>query len=66
MVEFPRPRRLLAYLAAVVAGNGVYFLLLEPRLPAWLVHQPFRIDAGLGLDFLLCVAVYWVLRPLAE
>ncbi len=42
---------------AVLLGNIVYFLLL-PQLPAVLRHQPMRIDAGLGLDFFLCLVLW--------
>lgn len=56
------PRRWMEYLAAVLAGNGIYFLVLLPDLPRWLRHQPSRFDAGLALAFLCCVAVYAVIR----
>jgi hypothetical protein len=49
---------LLRALAAVLAGNALYFLLLAPRLPRWAVHQPFEGDAGLLVDFLICLAIY--------
>jgi len=65
-LPWPRPRRLLAYLAAILLGNGVYFLLLEPYLPPELRHQPFRIDAGMLVDFALCVVAYLLLRPLGD
>jgi hypothetical protein len=44
-------------LAAVVAGNALYFLLVAPALPMTLRHRPFALDAGLGLDFLICLAL---------
>lgn len=53
-------------LAAVVGGNGVYFLLLYPQLPASWQHQPFTLDRGLGLDFLLCLALYGLARVAAS
>ncbi|HYB52533.1 MAG TPA: hypothetical protein VEG84_01590 [Thermoanaerobaculia bacterium] len=55
-------RRWIEYLVAILAGNGIYFLLAYPALPGALQHQPFRFDAGLILDFILCVAVYGVIR----
>ncbi|MGH9367760.1 MAG: hypothetical protein ACRD3M_08825 [Thermoanaerobaculia bacterium] len=55
-------RRWIEYLVAILAGNAMYFLLLYPALPRLLQHQPFRFDAGLALDFLLCVAVYGAIR----
>jgi hypothetical protein len=56
------PRRWIEYLAAILAGNGIYFLVLLPDLPPWLRHRPSRLDAGLVLAFLCCVAVYAVIR----
>ena len=56
------PRRWIEYTAAILAGNGIYFLVLFPDLPLSLQHQPLRFDAGLVLDFLLCVVVYGVIR----
>ena len=50
-------------LAAVVAGNVVYFLIM-PLLPASLRHELFRLDPGLFLDFLLCGAALVVIRRL--
>ncbi len=49
------------YLAAIFGGN-ILFLLLEPHLPAALRHQIFRVDWGLGLDFLLCVLLFGAIR----
>lgn len=56
------PRRWIEYLAAILAGNGIYFLVLFPALPRWLQHQPFHFDAGLALAFFCCVVVYAVIR----
>jgi hypothetical protein len=56
------PRRWIEYLAAILAGNGIYFLVLLPDLPEWLRHRPSRLDAGLALAFLCCLAVYAVIR----
>jgi hypothetical protein len=55
-------RRWIEYFIAILVGNGIYFLVLYPALPPLLQHQPFRFDAGLVLDFLLCVAVYGAIR----
>jgi hypothetical protein len=46
-------------LAAVVVGNAVYFLLMA-HLPPAARHAPNRLDLGLAVDFLFCVAVYGV------
>src|SRR4051812_13070483 len=44
-------------LVSVLLGNIIYFLLL-PHLPAELRHEPTRLDLGLALDFLLCLALW--------
>jgi hypothetical protein len=56
------PRRWLEYLAAILIGNAIYYLSLLPHLPASLQHQGFQTDWGLGLDFVVCVAVYGLIR----
>lgn len=61
-LPWPTPRKLLGYLAAILAGNAIYFLLLSPALPEELRHRPFREDWGLLVDFLVCVAVYGIGR----
>ncbi len=48
-------------LAAVVAGNAIYFGV-ERFLPAKAQHQPYQIDWGLAVDFWICVACYGVIR----
>jgi len=48
-------------LAAVVAGNLVYFLMM-PLLPAALQHELFRLDMGLFIDFLFCGAALILIR----
>jgi hypothetical protein len=55
-------RRWLEYLAAVLAGNAIYFYFLLPRVPEAWQHQIFHIDMGLMVDFLTCVFVYGVSR----
>lgn len=47
-------------LAAVLAGNAVYFALLA-YLPPGARHEPFALDWGLAIDFWFCVALYWLL-----
>ena len=44
-------------LLAVLLGNIMYFLLLA-HLPEALRHRPTRLDLGLALDFLLCLALW--------
>lgn len=55
-------RRWVEYLAAILLGNALYFLILTPLLPESLVHKIFAIDLGLAFDFLLCVSIYGVIR----
>jgi hypothetical protein len=51
--------------AAVVVGNAAYFLLM-PHLPAGAYHIPFRLDAGLAVDFALCAAVFGLIKAIAR
>jgi hypothetical protein len=55
-------RRWLEYLAAIGLGNAIYFLSLSPHLPSTLRHDIYHIDWGLGLDFLICAAIYGLIR----
>ena len=54
-------RRWAEYLVAVLGGNIIY-LAMEPQLPTPLRHRMFQIDLGLALDFLICVALYGLVR----
>ena len=54
-------RRWAEYLVAVLSGNVAY-LFIEPGLPDFMRHRIFRVDLGLGVDFLLCVAAYGLVR----
>lgn len=47
---------------AVLVGNAIYFLLLSPHLPEEWRHQPFLLDRGVVLDFVLCLALYGLAR----
>ncbi len=58
--------RLLHALAAVLAGNAIYFLVLVRVMPTWARHEPFALDPGLLLDFLVCLAIYAALRGVAR
>ncbi len=49
-------------LVAVLAGNVIHFLIVEPRLPEHLRHHIFQLDPGLGIDFLVCLAAFAVIR----
>jgi hypothetical protein len=59
-------KRLLKQLAAIVAGNLIYFFLLMPQLPTAGRHSPDRLDLGLLIDFWVCVAVYGLIELFAR
>jgi hypothetical protein len=46
---------------AVLLGNIIYFGA-SPMLPPNLQHQLFRPDAGLLIDFLVCAAMFGLIR----
>jgi hypothetical protein len=50
-------------LLAVLAGNALYFGI-ESHLPLWAQHQTFGMDAGLAVDFVICIACYQFARLL--
>lgn len=59
-------RRWLEYLVAILIGQAIYYYSLVPHLPMSFRHQDFRIDLGMLLDFLICVAVYGLIRVAAN
>lgn len=65
MTVVPRTRSIFSGLGesflAVVLGNIIYFAA-APHLPPALQHQLFRPDAGLLLDFLICVVIFGLIR----
>jgi hypothetical protein len=50
-------KNFLDALAAVLAGNAIY-LLLMPHLPRVVRHTLFKEDWGLLVDFAICAAVF--------
>jgi hypothetical protein len=60
--RFPRLWRWVEYLAAILLGNAIYFFSLYPHLPHPLRHQAFHVDWGVGMDFVVCVLVYGLIR----
>ena len=60
----PRLPAWVDMLGAVLLGNALYFLLLMPRLPEAWQHQRFVLDAGLVIDFLVCLGIYGLARLL--
>jgi hypothetical protein len=55
---------LLKSLAAVVAGNAIYFLVIMPLLPPAGRHEIARIDLGLAIDLWVCLAVFGLIELL--
>jgi hypothetical protein len=55
-------RRWLEYLVAILLGNLIYYFSLLPHLPEALRHVGFQVDWGMALDFVVCVAVYGLIR----
>jgi len=52
-------------LAAVLAGNAAYFLLMK-HLPPQARHVPFQIDLGLLVDFWFCLVMFGVIKIVAK
>ena len=51
-------------LIAVLVGNAAYFWL-ERYLPERARHVPFRLDAGMLVDFWFCLVVFGVIKTVA-
>jgi hypothetical protein len=51
-------------LAAVLAGNAVYFLLL-PHLPTAIRHVTLHVDLGLIVDFWFCLVALGIIKTVA-
>lgn len=56
----------LKSLAAVLTGNAVYFLIVDPRLPAHARHQLFQFDLGLVIDAWICLIFYGLIEMLVR
>ncbi len=50
-------------LLAILAGNTLYYAF-QPHLSEFWQHKLFQVDAGLGLDFILCAAMYILVRAI--
>jgi hypothetical protein len=50
-------------LAAVLAGNAIYFLLM-PHLPGSMRHSMFKEDWGLLVDFVICTILFVAIKLL--
>ena len=55
----------LQSLAAVLAGNIVYFLLM-PHLPPAARHNPARLDLGVIVDFWFCLVFLGVIKTVTR
>lgn len=54
--------RFLHSLVAVVAGNAIYFLVIDPRLPPNLQHKLYKLDFGVLVDFWVCVCMWGIIE----
>jgi len=52
----------LEYLIAILLGNAIYYLSLQPHLPPTFQHRGTMTDWGLLVDFAVCAAVYGLIR----
>jgi hypothetical protein len=64
-VSKPGTMNFLQSLAAVVAGNVVYFLVM-PYLPPAARHNPARLDLGVLVDFWFCLVFLGVIKTLTK
>jgi hypothetical protein len=55
-------RRWVEYMAAILLGNEIYYFSLVPHLPQALRHREFLLDWGSATDFVVCLAVYGLIR----
>jgi hypothetical protein len=55
-------RTWVEYLVAILLGNAIYYLSLQPHLPDFLRHKLFNADLGVFLDFIVCVGIYGLIR----
>jgi hypothetical protein len=56
------PRRWLEYLISILLGNAIYAFSLSPHLPVVLRHPGTNLDWGVLMDFVVCAAVYGLIR----
>ena len=61
----PGRMNFLQSLAAVLAGNIVYFLLM-PHLPPAARHNPARLDLGVIVDFWFCLVFLGVIKTVTK
>ena len=61
MAQSLQVRNFLDALAAVLAGNAIYFLLM-PHLPRAMRHSLFIEDWGLIVDFAVCTIIFVAMK----
>lgn len=61
MMKSPTTKNFLDALAAVLAGNAIYFLLM-PLLPRVARHALFKEDWGLLVDFAICTVIFLAVK----
>jgi hypothetical protein len=54
-------RQYFKTLLAVIGGNFLYFVVLQPVLPPAARHRLYQVDWGLVIDFWVCLACYGLL-----
>ena len=54
-------KNFLDALAAVLAGNAIYYLLM-PHLPKVARHSLFKEDWGLVVDFAICSVIFAIVK----
>jgi hypothetical protein len=52
----------MEYTAAILVGNAIYYFSLVPHLPPAFRHREFVLDGGSAIDFVVCLAVYGLIR----
>jgi hypothetical protein len=57
----PTLRNFLDALAAVLAGNALYFLFM-PHLPPVMRHSLYKEDFGLVVDFIVCAVIFALIK----
>ncbi len=61
MAQSLHVKNFLDALAAVLAGNAVYFLFM-PHLPLAMRHSLFKEDWGLIVDFAVCTTIFVAMK----
>jgi hypothetical protein len=64
-VSKPAKMNFLQSLAAVLAGNIVYFLIM-PYLPPAARHNPPHLDLGVLVDFWICLVFLGVIKTFTK